>query len=147
MNDKQDPNGSNLVKPDPSVELETPPPPPTPPQTKTPVQFNQQVNVYQQIPKSAWTGLNSDQIVDLSKVILHQMETFDKRQFDYAMDQSGKQDSRKRRTLTYGSIVTVIGFIITAYLAKNGYELVAMTISMPLATILAIIVGNRLIGT
>ena len=148
MNDKQDPNGSNLVKADPPVELETkPPPPPTPPQTKTPVQFNQQVNVYQQIPQSAWTGLNSDQIVDLSKVILHQMETFDKRQFDYAMEQSDKQDSRKRRTVTYGSIVAVIGFIITAYLATNGHELVAMTISMPLATILAIIVGNRLIGT
>ncbi len=149
MDDKQDPDGSNLVQADPPVSLETPtlPPPPAPPKTKTPVQFNQQVNVYQQIPQSAWNGLSSDQIVDLSKVVLSQMETIDNHQFEYVMDQASKQDTTRKRTITYGSIVTVAGFIITAYLAVNGHELVAMTVSIPLATILAIIVGSRLIGT
>ena len=145
-NDKEDPNGSNLEKNDPPVnEIPVPPPPPAPPQTKTPVQFNQQVNVYQQIPQSAWNGLSNDQIVDLSKEILNRMDTFDKRQFDYAMAQAARRDSTRKRTVTYGSLVAIVGFIITAYLAINGYELVAVTISMPLATILAIIVGSKLI--
>ena len=145
-NDKEDPNGSNREKADPPVnETPVPPPPPAPPQTKTPVQFNQQVNVYQQIPQSAWNGLSSDQMVDLSQEILNRMDTFDKRQFDYAMAQAVRRDSTRKRTVTYGSLVAIVGFIITAYLAINGHELVAVTISIPLATILAIIVGSKLI--
>ena len=69
-NDKEDLNESNLEKADPLVN-ETPAPLPAPPQTKTPIQFNQQVNVYQQIPHSAWDGLSANQIVDLSKEILN----------------------------------------------------------------------------
>ena len=65
MNEKHEPNGSDLVETEPSGESEKPdlPPPPNPPQTKTPVQFNQQLNYYQQIPSSAWDGLSNEQIV------------------------------------------------------------------------------------
>ena len=51
------------AKPPASLEL----PPVSPPSTKIPVQFNQQVNVYQQIPPSAWDRLEFDQIVELSR--------------------------------------------------------------------------------
>ena len=61
------------------------------------------------------------------------------------MAQAVRQDSTKRQTVTYGSIVAIVGFIITAYLAITGHELVAVTISTSLATILAIIVGSKLI--
>jgi hypothetical protein len=83
-----------VVKAEP-VELEPQLPPVSPPSTKAPIQFNQQVNVYQQIPQSAWD---------------------------------------------------VAGFAATVFLATNGHELIALSISLPLATILAVIVGNRFLG-
>lgn len=149
MNDKHEPDGSDLVKTEPSEESEKPelPPPPTPPQTKTPVQFNQQLNFYQQIPSSAWGGLSNEQIVDLSKSILIQMDRFDERQFKFAMDQAKKLDSTRRRILFSGSSVAIIGFALAAYLALNGHTFVAMSISIPLATILAVIVGNKIVGS
>ncbi len=149
MNEKHEPNGSDLVETEPSGESEKPdlPPPPNPPQTKTPVQFNQQLNYYQQIPSSAWDGLSNEQIVDLSKSILIQMDRFDERQFKFAMDQAKKLDSTRRRILFSGSSVAIIGFAIAAYLALNGHTFVAMSISIPLATILAVIVGNKIVGS
>lgn len=45
-----------------------------------------------------------------------------------------------------GSVIAVLGFGFTAYLAMQGHEMIALTISLPLATILAIIVGNKVIG-
>lgn len=149
MNDKHEPNVSDLVKKESSGELEKPelPPPPTPPQTKTPVQFNQQLNFYQEIPSSAWDDLSNDQIVDLSKSILIQMDRFDERQFKFAMDQAEKLDSTRKRILLAGSSVAIIGFATAAYLALNGHTFVAMSISIPLATILAVIVGNKIVGS
>lgn len=48
-------------------------PPVVPPTTKTPFQFNQQINI-QQIPSRAWEKLSADQIVDLTKTIVNQIE-------------------------------------------------------------------------
>jgi hypothetical protein len=63
-------------------------PPVVPPATKAPVQFNQQVNLsIQQIPSTAWDRLAPEQIVDISKMIVNQIEATDKRHFDYAMDE------------------------------------------------------------
>src|SRR5215469_8282070 len=118
----------------------------TPPTTKAPVQFNQQVNIYQQIPQSAWDRLTPEHIMDLSKTIIQQIDVADKRQFDYALDQAKKDGTRKTQTTICGTIVAVIGFGFTAYLAMNGHEMIALSISLPLATILAIIVGNKLVG-
>lgn len=119
----------------------------TPPATKAPVQFNQQVNIYQQIPQSAWDRLTADQVMELSKTIIQQIDTADKRQFDYAIDQAKKEESRRTFTTVCATIVTAVGFGLTAYLAMNGHEMIAVTISLPLATILAIIVGNKIIGS
>lgn len=138
------PGGGEIIKPDPiDAELL---PPVTPPTTKAPVQFNQQVNVYQQIPQSAWDRLTADQIVELSKTIIQQIDVADKRQFDFAVQQEATSRSGKKIAICCGSVVAVIGFAATAYLAANGHELVALSISLPLATILAIIVGNRFLG-
>ena len=149
MSDKQEPNGPDIAKTEPSEELKKPelPPPPTPPNTKTPVQFNQQLNFYQQIPSSAWDGLSTEQIIDLSKSILMQMDRFDERQFKFAMDQAKKLDATRRRILLSASSVAIIGFATAAYLALNGHTFVAMSISIPLATILAVIVGNKIVGS
>jgi hypothetical protein len=135
-------NGVEIVKADPTglaPEL----PPVSPPQTKTPVQFNQQVNVYQQIPPSAWDRLNPEQVVELSKVIVQQIDVADKRQFDYAIQKNKSSCSGKKTAIVCGSAITIGGFGATIYLGMHAHELIALSIALPLATILAVIVGNR----
>lgn len=48
--------------------------------------------------------------------------------------------------MAWGSVIAIAGFAATVYLATSGHEMIALTISLPLATILAIIVGNRFLG-
>jgi hypothetical protein len=142
------PEGSNhapepeLVKPDPEPEL----PPVQPPATKAPIQFNQQVNFYQQIPSSAWDRLSPEQILDLSKAIIQHIDVSDQRQFDWAKTQAASADAGKRAAIVWGSAITLAGFMATVYMGLHGHELIALTISLPLSTILAIIVGNRFLG-
>jgi hypothetical protein len=131
-----------IAKADP-VGVEPELPPVALPSTKAPVQFNQQVNIYQQIPQSAWDRLNADQVVELSKLIVGQIDTADKRQFDYAIQQTEREIAGKKLAMICGSAVTLIGFGVAAYLGINGHEFVALSVSLPLATILAVIVGRR----
>jgi hypothetical protein len=126
-----------------SAEIEPELPPISPPQTKAPIQFNQQVNIYQQIPQSAWDRLNSEQVVELSKAIIQQIDNADKRQFDYVIEQANKEQSGKKMAIIAGSIVTVLGFAATAYLSLHGQTIAGLSISLPLATILAVLVGKR----
>ncbi len=138
------PGEGEIIKPEPiDAELL---PPVTPPTTKAPVQFNQQVNIYQQIPQSAWDRLTADQVVELSKTIINQIDVADKRQFDFAIEQETTSRTGKKIAICCGSAVAIIGFAATAYLAANGHEVAAMSISLPLATIIAVIVGNRFLG-
>lgn len=145
---KDEPQGTETAGGEmvPTREAEAEPPQISPPKTKAPVQFNQQVNVYQQIPPSAWDRLSADQVVDLSKEILRVMDATDSRQFQYAMDQAKRGDTSRTRTTIAGTVITVIAFGLTAYLAIAGHEIIAMSISLPLATILAIVVGNKIVG-
>ncbi|HEU5341453.1 hypothetical protein [Edaphobacter sp.] len=129
-----------------AVPDESQPPAVIPPKTKLPTQFNQQNNFYQQIPSNAWDRLSADQVVDLSKQILRHMDTLDERNYKFAMDQIDRKEARGRRNVWIGSIVVVIGFLVTAYLAAHGHEIVALTVSLPLATILAMLTGNRLLN-
>ncbi len=122
--------------------VELMPAPPSPPNTKTPVQFNQQINVYQ-IPQSAWSQLSSDQIVDLSKVVLQHANEVDERHFKFAMATSRRDSSGKKWATSVGGIITIAGFGAAAFLAYSGNTLAAIAIALPLATILATVVGNR----
>lgn len=124
---------------DPEPEL----PQVTPPTTKAPVQFNQQVNVYQQIPPSAWDRLTPEQVVELSKMIVTQIDVADKRQFDYAIKQTETETSGKKLAIVCGSLVALIGFVAAAYLGTHGQMAIALSISLPITTILAILVGKR----
>lgn len=65
-----------------------------PPDTKIPIQFNQQVNVYQ-IPQNAWDRLTPVQVMELTKVILDQADATDKRHFEFATEQAKRDDSGK----------------------------------------------------
>jgi hypothetical protein len=48
--------------------------------------------------------------------------------------------------MVWGSAITLAGFAATVYMGLHGHEFIALTISLPLSTILAIIVGNRFLG-
>jgi hypothetical protein len=135
-------NSGEVIKTDPTA-TEPELPPVSPPSTKTPVQFNQQVNVYQQIPPSAWDRLSSDQIVELSRIIVKQIDIADRRQFEYAIEQAKADCSGKKMALACGAAIALGGFGGAIYLGMHGHEFIALSITLPLATILAVIVGNR----
>ena len=126
------------------VKEGVPSPPPTP-YTKTPIQFNQQINVHN-IPPSAWDLLNPDQIFELSKAIFHQADVIDERHYKYAMDRANRDSTGKKWAMSIGGVITVAGFAVSAYLAGSWNTVAAVSISLPLATILAILVGNRFLG-
>ena len=126
--------------PEPSITL----PPVSPPQTIAPMQFNQQVNFsIQQIPTSAWDRLSSEQILEISKEIISQNDSADKRQFDYAMEEIKHSSGGKRLSVICGSVVTAIAYGIAGYLATHEQTMVAACIALPVTTVLAVIIGNR----
>lgn len=121
------------------------PAPPPPPDTKTPIQFNQQINVYQ-IPPSAWDRLDSAQIVDLSKDVMRQADILDERHYQFAMAQSSRDASGKKWAMFVGGIITTSGFSAATLLAYSGNTIAAISIALPLATVLAVVIGNRFLG-
>jgi hypothetical protein len=108
-------------------------PPVVPPQTKAPFTFNQQVNI-QNIPPQAWDRLSPDQV-----------DRIDKRRFDWAMERAKRTDSMHARALVIGGIVALVGLSGVVYLAAQGHEVVAAIIGTFLATVVAVVLGNRLI--
>lgn len=120
-------------------------PPISPPQTKTPVTFNQQIN-YQQIPPSAWDGLTPDQRMELSKNILEKMDAIDERHYNFAVKHIDIETKRGTIRAICGTLIALLGFGTSAYLATHNQTLAGLTISLPLATIIAVVVGNRFIG-
>jgi hypothetical protein len=116
------------------------------PQTKTPVSFNQQVNNFQQIPPSAWDGLTPGQRLELTRSILAQMDSMDKRHYDFAVTHVRAEATRSNVGSICGALIAVLGFSLSGYLSLHGETIVALSISMPLATILAIVVGNRFVS-
>ena len=122
--------------------VEAIPTPPPPPDTGTPIQLSQKINVYN-IPPSVWDRLDSSQIVDLSKEVLRQADVVDERHYNFAMAQAARDASGKKWAVSVGALIAVAGFVAAAYLAVSGHTASAMFISLPLTTILAIVVGNR----
>ncbi len=120
-------------------------PPITPPETKTPITFNQQIN-YQQIPLSAWDDLTPDQRLELSKSILKTMDSIDERHYNFAVKRIDIETKRGTIRAISGTVIALIGFGLAAYLAMHGQTVVGLTISLPLVTIVAIVVGSRFVG-
>jgi hypothetical protein len=138
-----DPNQPKLDLAPTVVEAEALPPV-VPPQTKAPFTFNQQVNI-QNIPPQAWDRLSPDQVVDLSKTLLDQVDKIDKRRFDWSMERAKRTDSMHARALTIGGIVALVGLSGVVYLSAQGHEVVAAIVGTFLATVVAVVLGNRLI--
>jgi len=119
-------------------------PPVSAPSTKAPFQFNQQINI-QQIPPKAWDKLAPEQIVELSKVIVAQIEKSDERQYNWAMTQATNAVKTQTRALWIGGIVAIVGVAATTYLSIEGQQVVAAILGTFLATLVAVVVGNHFI--
>ena len=116
-----------------------------PPNTKTPLQFNQQVNVYQQIPPNAWDTLSQAQVFELTKDILRLSDVIDKRHFDHATNMIDKRSARDKISMVIGGAIALLGIGGAIYLGTTGHDMIALSISLPLATILAVVVGRKLL--
>ncbi|MBX9601893.1 MAG: hypothetical protein K2X35_12845 [Bryobacteraceae bacterium] len=114
-----------------------------PPQTRTPVTFNQQINV-QHIPQRAWEKLSPDQIFELSKQVIEQVDRIDTRHFEWAKQASQQQEERHKRSTLVGGLVGTAGLLIVTYLTMNGHEVIAAIIATFLVTLVAVIVGRQL---
>ena len=143
QSEQQDPKQASTESS--SISASAEPPEIVPPKTKAPVHFNQQNNFYQQIPSSAWDRLSNEQVVDLSGQILRIADAQDERHYQFSKEKLSRLEQQNKRNLFVGSLVVLAGFGITGFLAMHGHELVAITISGPLATILAMLVGNRVL--
>jgi hypothetical protein len=119
-------------------------PPVVPPDTKTPFTFNQQVNI-QNIPSQAWDRLSPDQIVDLSKTIIDQVDKIDRRHFQWAMDRAGRSEKNQYRAMAIGGAIAIVGIIGVVFLSSQGHEVVAAILGTFLATVVAVVLGNRLL--
>ena len=114
-----------------------------PPATKTPFQVNQQFNI-QQIPPRAWERLSPEQIVDVSKTVLDQVERMDQRQFTWAMKEVERNEKQGKLSTVIGGILAAAGILATTYLAVSGHEVIAAILGTFLASIIAVVVGSRL---
>ena len=126
-------------KPEPPQEIRLPEF--IPPETKTSVSFNQ-LNFYQQIPSGVWDRLSEETVAQFCAATLEDTDRIGKRHFDYAMDDAHRSERASRRSIVAGSIIACCGIASTVYLVSTGHEIVALTISLPLATIISILVGR-----
>jgi len=131
----------DLVAPAPEPSL----PPVIPPQTNTPFQFNQQVNI-QQIPPKVWDKLSAEQIFDLSKAIVAQVEAMDSRHFELAREKASSAATTKRQSVIIGGVLALAGLAAATYLAASGNGIVGGIIATFLATIIAVVIGSRFVG-
>lgn len=115
-----------------------------PPSTTAPV-LNTQINI-QQIPPQALDKLSPDQILDFQHSILNQMDRADSRQFEFAMDQANKRNTAQKWYAGIGGSIALAGIAATTYLAAAGNESVAIAIATSLATIIAVVVGSKIIA-
>jgi hypothetical protein len=83
-------------------------------------------------------------VVELSKRVLDHANELDKRAYEFAKERVGRDDQRGKRNLYLGSIIVVVAFLIAGYLSLHGHDFIASTISLPLVTLLAMLVGNKL---
>ena len=117
-------------------------PPVVPPATKTPFQFNQQINI-QQIPPKALEKLSPDQTFELTKSLLQQFERSDERQFKHAMEQIESSAKTQRIAMLIGGLIAVGGVAAVTYLTMQDHQVIAAILGTFLGTIVAVTIGNR----
>jgi hypothetical protein len=62
---------------------------------------------------------------------------------DYAIEKVKSGASGKKMAIVAGCVITVAGYGLSAALALYGHEMAALAISLPITTILALVIGIR----
>ena len=113
--------------------------PASPPDTKTPVQLNTQINVYQQIPANVWERFTPEEALRAIEMLLVHAEQVDKRHFDFAMDQARKAHASEKARFWLGTAAYALGYCAAVVLALYSHPvvggLVAATITGSLLTV------------
>lgn len=117
---------------------------PTEPTTTVPVR-NTQINI-QQIPPQALDKLSPEQVLDFHKSILDHMDRNESRRFEFIMDQASRKNASQRLYAFIGGSIALAGIAAATYLAAAGNESVAIAIATSLATIIAVVVGSKIIA-
>ena len=115
---------------------------PSPP-TDAGFQFNQ-LNV-QQIPQTALDKLSSEQLAGLLESALSHSDKLDERRFRFAMDRAEKESSSNKLTTIVGGVIAIGGFSTLAALTYMDNDIVAGIVATFLATIIAVVVGSKLL--
>jgi hypothetical protein len=93
-----------------------------------------------------WDKLSAEQIFDLSKAIVAQVEAMDSRHFELARGKASSAAATKRQSVIIGGVLAFAGLAAATYLASSGNGIVAGIIVTFLATIIAVVVGSRMCG-
>lgn len=119
------------------------PPTPATPGTTAEIQYNQ-LNI-QQIPPSVLDRLPPDQVVELYNSTLKYMDTVNNRRFEVAITESNRKGAAEKRNVWIGTLLSIVGLGCASLLAVSGHEEVALAVVTFLATIIAVVVGNKLL--
>lgn len=119
------------------------PPSPPMPGTRARIQFNQ-LHV-QQISPSTLDRLSPDQVRAFQLSTLEHMESVDRRRFEFKMAHSKREGAAERRNAWIGGLLGIAGLGSACVLALHGHVEVAMAVVASSATIIAVVVGSKLV--
>ncbi len=71
------------------------------------------------------------------------MAEIDQRHYQFALDSANKKSTKERIGIIVGGLVAISGMSIAGYLGAHGHDVMASMIALPLATIIAMILGRK----
>jgi hypothetical protein len=115
--------------------------PPTEPKTSVPIRLEQAIGP--QIPITEWSKLSGDQFFSLASRIIELSGELEKKRLDQEQQRINHDDAVKARNLMAGILIVIVGIGAAVYLAINNQVSVALSITGPLATLVAVVIGRR----
>jgi len=97
------------------------------------------------LPATAWNKLSSAQLEKILLNVLEVTKTQDDRRFQLSMEQFAAANRSAMHTRYLGAFVATVGLGAAVYLASIGQATAAATIGTVVATLVAVIVGKRVL--
>ena len=103
-----------------------------------------QVNVTN-LPATAWNRLSGAQLEKILLNVLELTKTQDDRRFQLSMQQFAAANRNAMHTRYLGAFIATVGLGAAVYLASIGQTTAAATIGTAVATMVAVIVGKKVL--
>lgn len=97
------------------------------------------------LPTAAWSKLNSSQLEKILLNVLELTRVQDDRRFQITMEQLKAANRGAIQTRYLGGFIAVAGLAAVVYLASIGQVAAATGIGASVATLVAVIVGKRVL--